>query len=286
MYFFDKIKREIVDKGTHLCVGIDPHKKGLGAFLDSEFAENPNQTLTNFCNVLVKASADKVSAVKYQSAFFESFGHWGIEILKKSIFMAKKCGLKTILDNKRGDISSTMLAYAETTFDYFEADAMTVTPYMGVDTLTPLQTYLESGRGVYVVWRTSNPNSGALQNCLLKDGTPFYLHAMNLIHRWTKDHSLSQAVGYVLGATNCDDIDKGLRSGILEMSDGRWLMPGFGSQGAKESQSLRELRSRKNDLIPVSRALYTHNEEINSWHDLSVIVSENIQMYADQFKFN
>jgi orotidine-5'-phosphate decarboxylase len=197
-----------------------------------------------FCFRVLDIVAPHVAVVKPQSAFFEACGPAGMACLLKTLRYARSLGLVTILDSKRNDIASTAEAYADAAFagtriddstlPVWEADALTVNPYLGRDALEPfLRSARRSGRGVFVLVRTSNAGAGLFQD-LRCEGKPLYQHVALAVQAWAREN-LGQCgygdVGAVIGATHPAELNE-LRQ-ILP--DVLFLLPGFGAQGGKAS---------------------------------------------------
>lgn len=162
--------RRAMDERGPLCVGIDPH-----ASLLAEWGLNDDVAgLERFSRTVVEAVADRVAVLKPQSAFFERFGSRGVAVLEKSVAEARAAGALVVMDAKRGDIGSTMAAYAES-FLHKDAplfsDALTVSPYLGYGSLGPAVALArESGAGLFVLALTSNPEGGEVQHAVRPDG--------------------------------------------------------------------------------------------------------------------
>ena len=145
---------------------------------------------------------------------------------------AKELGLVTILDSKRGDIASTASAYAEAAFSVWDADALTVNPYLGRDAVEPfIHAARQAQRGLFVLVRNSNPGSGLFQN-LICDGRPLYQHVAAAVGEWNREN-LGQCglgdVGAVVGATHPSELRL-----LREMLPEVWfLVPGFGRKEAR-----------------------------------------------------
>lgn len=167
--FGTRLRRAMDERGP-LCVGIDPH-----ASLLAEWGLNDDVAgLERFSRTVVEATADRVAVLKPQSAFFERFGSRGIAVLEKSVEEARAAGALVVMDAKRGDIGSTMAAYAETFLrkdSPLFSDALTVSPYLGYGSLSPaLALARESGSGLFVLALTSNPEGGEVQHAMRADG--------------------------------------------------------------------------------------------------------------------
>ncbi|MFO0807984.1 MAG: orotidine-5'-phosphate decarboxylase [Gemmataceae bacterium] len=229
MHFTDRLAAAVRAKGTALCVGLDPRRESLPASLT---ARHPNTAAAyeEFCLRVLDIVAPVAPVVKPQSAFFEACGPAGSAALKNVLVRAKQLGLVTILDAKRGDIASTATAYAEAAFDAFDADALTVNPYLGRDAVEPFITRARyDGRGLFVLVRTSNPGAALFQD-LTCAGEPLYRHVGDAVAGWGRAHLGTCGfgdVGAVVGATHPAEL-KHLRACLPDV----WfLVPGYGAQG-------------------------------------------------------
>jgi uridine monophosphate synthetase len=221
-----------------LCVGLDPDPDGLPAPTAAAAKE--------FCLRLVRATAELALAFKPNIAFFESFGADGIRALVEVIGECRARSAPVILDAKRGDIGNTSKAYARMAFETFGVDALTVSPYLGGDSVAPFLAREE--RGAFVLCRTSNPGAADLQLRRI-DGIPLYERVVELARAWNARGN----VGLVVGATDPAAVGR-VRSLAPEM----WLLvPGVGAQGGDLRASL-EAGLRADGLgmlINVSRSL-------------------------------
>lgn len=256
--FADRLDAVTAARGS-LCVGVDPHPASVTAWGLADDLSG----LESFSRGLVAALAGEVACFKPQSAFFEAFGPAGLAVLESVLRDIAEAGAISILDVKRGDIGSTMAAYARAYLAdgaALAADAITVSPFLGFGALTPaIDLAQQTGRGVFVLVRTSNPESGEVQ---LAKSSP------ELFESWpdeaskqsVADHIIEQAaganqavgtplVGAVIGAT-LETLDVDLRG-----FDGWILAPGIGAQGA-DMDGLRKLfRGQPRVLPTVSRAV-------------------------------
>src|SRR5439155_17561894 len=193
-----------------------------------------------FCSRVIDVVAPLVPVVKPQSAFFEACGPAGMYALQRVLRKARQQGLITILDGKRNDIASTASAYADAGLGgikmgdrihlVWDADALTVNPYLGRDAVEPfLESARRSGRGVFVLVRTSNPGAGQFQD-LVCDGRPVYVHVAEAVGQWARENMAKCGlgdVGAVVGATYPAELQN-LRQLLVESP---FLIPGFGVQG-------------------------------------------------------
>ncbi|MFE2180814.1 orotidine-5'-phosphate decarboxylase, partial [Streptomyces sp. NPDC059455] len=163
--------RAAMDARGPLCVGIDPHASLLADWgLGDDVAG-----LERFTRTVVDALAERVAVLKPQSAFFERFGSRGIAVLERAVADARAAGALVLMDAKRGDIGSTMAAYASAYLDPagpLFSDAVTVSPYLGFGSLRPaLDAARAAGAGVFALALTSNPEGAEVQHAVRPDGT-------------------------------------------------------------------------------------------------------------------
>ena len=243
-----------MDRHGPLCVGIDPHRalvQGWGLTYDLAGLER-------FALTCVEVLGGRVAAVKPQSAFFEVFGSRGIAVLERVITELREADTLTILDVKRGDIGSTMTAYAEAFLGpdaSAHADAVTVSPYLGYESLRPaIDLAAGTCRGVFILALTSNPEGASVQHAVLQGRTV----AASIVEGATVDNALARergelgSIGLVIGATVGSAVaDLGLD---LVTADTPILAPGFGAQGGTvESLALTFGPARGQVLATTSR---------------------------------
>jgi orotidine-5'-phosphate decarboxylase len=224
--FNQQLQSAWASQGSMLCVGFDPDPKRLPPSLQGK-----PEGIYEFCREIADATADLVCAFKPQFAYFAS--QRAEAQLEKLIqhLKDKYPHIPVILDSKRGDIGSTADHYALEAFDRYGADAVTVNPYMGFDTIEP---YLKhAGKGVIVLCRTSNPGGSDLQFLnVAPNGEPLYLHVAKLAaQQWNQSGQIS----LVVGATFPEEISK-VRAIVGEMP---LLIPGIGAQGGDIDATVR-----------------------------------------------
>lgn len=216
--FTQQLQSAWASQGSMLCVGFDPDPKRLPAI----FQGRP-EGLFEFCREIADATADAVCSFKPQFAYFAS--QRAEAQLEKLIGYLKDQypHIPVILDSKRGDIGSTAEQYALEAFERYGADAVTVNPYMGFDSIEPYLAH--PGKGVIVLCRTSNPGGSDLQFLQVSpDGQPLYLHVATLAaQQW----NASGQISLVVGATFPEEIAQ-VRAIVGEMP---LLVPGIGAQG-------------------------------------------------------
>ncbi|KGM14239.1 orotidine-5'-phosphate decarboxylase [Cellulomonas bogoriensis] len=236
--FGERLHRAMAAHGP-LCVGIDPHPQ----LLDRWGLEDDAQGLETFSMTVVEALTGHVAALKPQAAFFERHGSRGVAVLERVLEAAGEGGTQVVLDAKRGDIGSTMAGYADAYLrrgSPASCDALTVSPYLGFGSLGPvLEAASASGRGVFVLALTSNPEGARVQHARLDDGVSVAgevaraAAALNAAERARTGAGLG-STGLVVGATvGSAARDLGL---ALEDLQGPVLAPGVGAQGAGRAE--------------------------------------------------
>ena len=244
--FADRLAEAVRRKGP-LCVGIDPRWESLPqairanhAHLDLAPESRVMQAFIEFGTRVLQLVAPFAGVVKPQAAFFELFGPPGMAALYTLQRTAKRMGFVTILDAKRGDIASTATAYADAafggctidgrTFPVWDADALTINPYLGRDAVEPFLTAAKTNEcGVFVLVRTSNKGAALFQD-LVCDGRPVYRHVADAVVEWNRPTVGACGlgdVGAVVGATHPRELAE-LRAAMPDV----WLLvPGYGAQG-------------------------------------------------------
>jgi orotidine-5'-phosphate decarboxylase len=252
-----------------LCAGIDPH----GALLQHWGLDDDLAGAERFSLTLVEALAETCAFFKPQSAFFERFGSGGVALLERVIAESRRAGVLVILDVKRGDIGSTMAAYAQAYLDPaspLAVDAITVSPYLGTGSLQPAFDLASAhGKGVFVLARTSNPEGKYLQMAKRRDGKSVAQSVIDEVNERNGDADPMGSFGIVMGATIGACASEGearLREstyGItnttasqrdsahdLSLFNGPILVPGMGAQGGRPSDLPRVLGAATNFAIP------------------------------------
>ena len=265
--------RSAMDERGPLCVGIDPHASLLADWgLNDDIAG-----LERFSRTVVEALADRVAVLKPQSAFFERFGSRGIAVLEKSVEEARAAGALVVMDAKRGDIGSTMAAYAESFLrkdSPLFSDALTVSPYLGYGSLAPaVELARESGAGLFVLALTSNPEGGEVQHAVRADGRN--VGATMLAHLAAENAGEEPlgSFGAVVGATLGD-----LSSYDLAVN-GPILAPGIGAQGATPADLPGVFGTVLRNVVPnVSRGVLRHGPDVGALRAASDRFAEEIRV--------
>ncbi len=229
--FRDRLARAAEAKRSVLCVGLDPRVELLPDEVWRGVRTGPagsTRAVELFCEGILDAVAPHAVAVKPQLAFFEALGHNGLAALERLCARARELGLLVIADGKRGDIGSTAEAYASA---YLRgapplADALTVNPYLGLDSLEPfVAACRDQGGSLFVLVRTSNPGGADVQELELAAGGRLWEHVARLVD------SLGEIAGAVVGATQPGAVARARE--LMPLAT--FLLPGIGAQGGELS---------------------------------------------------
>ncbi len=253
--FFERIEERAQAIDSLLCVGLDPHPEDL----DEQSAE----AAYRFCQRIIEATHDVALVYKPNSAFFEAFGADGIDALARTI--AATGDVPVILDVKRGDIASTARAYARAAFETLGADAVTLSPYMGWETVTPFLDH--AGSGVFVLCRTSNPGADELQGLGIARSDE---RVFERVAGWTRRDDAHGRVGLVVGATA-----PGALVDARRHAPEAWVLaPGVGAQGGSLEETIAAglRRDGLGLLINASRAISRAADPGDAAHDLCVAI--------------
>jgi len=249
--FFTFLEKRVDDCSSLLCVGLDPHIPDLVG--TGQLPIPTAASALDFCLNLVKQTARYAAAFKPNAAFFEVFGAEGWTALKQVIEAinaeSHRLGsrIPIILDAKRGDIASTAEAYAKSAFDNLGVDCITLSPYLGKDSIEPFIENQE--KGIFLLCKTSNPGAGDLQDLVLESGKPLYIHVARLAQSW----NIKNNIGLVVGATYPDTLTR-----VRAVAPDLWfLVPGVGTQGGDLESALKAglRKDGKGMLINVSRGI-------------------------------
>lgn len=258
MTFFSRLESRVREIDSLLCVGLDPH-------LDDLNAPEPQAAL-DFCLRLIEDTTEFAAAFKPNAAFFEALGPQGVAVLK-DVIAAVPEGIAVILDAKRGDIASTAQAYARAVFQQLGADAVTLNPYLGFDSLEPFLS--DPDKGVFLLCKTSNPGAQDLQDQLLAGGLPLHLQVAALANTWNRSDNL----GLVIGATQPSALAR-----VREISPDLWILaPGVGAQGGDLAEALQAgLRTDgMGMLVPVSRGISRAKDPRQAAKDLREEINQS-----------
>lgn len=233
----DRMIRAIESRRNPTALGLDTRLEYIPEIFAAPYLSDgePTAAIYAFNAELLKGLADIVPCVKIQSAYYELLGIDGIHCMQRTADLAHELGYVVIIDAKRGDIGATATAYASAYLREnapFRADFLTVNPYLGTDGVEPfIFECEETGNGIFVLVKTSNPSSWEFQDVRTQDGRPLYEHVAEKVSKWGAPligESGYSSVGAVVGATYP------LQGAILRqmMPHTFFLLPGYGAQGA------------------------------------------------------
>jgi orotidine-5'-phosphate decarboxylase len=277
--FADRLLQAIAEKGSPICVGIDPildmlpeEVAGLPADRDANDARAAVDAIFEFTTEVLRIVAPHVPCVKFQSAYFEKYLSEGVEAYYSLIHEAQELGLLVIGDVKRGDIGATSSAYAAahladlpfTLHDAAAPDAITVNPMLGLDTVEPFtKVAKDEGKGLFVLVRTSNPGSAQFQDAKLADGRTWSEMLADALAPVAAGEGLVGVSGYsglgaVVGATQ----PQTMLSLRKRMPQSIFLLPGYGTQGATADMTRAAFDDTgRGAIVSASRSiLYAHRD--------------------------
>lgn len=230
MTFSEKLQQRISKIGGGLCVGLDPRPELIRG------------SVKDFLLQVIEETAPFAAAFKPNSAYFEATGSTGFRLLEE-ICAAIPSGIPVVLDAKRSDIGETQKYYAKMAFEAVGADAVTLNPFLGFDSIEPFLSH--AGKGLYLLAVTSNPGAADLEMQMLADGTPVYSKVLDMAARASGSPA---EVGFVIGLTQA-------AAPVLQrVPDVPLLVPGLGAQGG-EISLLAGSGRRAPVLINVSRGI-------------------------------
>ncbi|MCL2474710.1 MAG: orotidine-5'-phosphate decarboxylase [Chloroflexi bacterium] len=243
MTFVQKLQKACRKNNSLLCVGLDPDPAKMPA----------GQDTASFCKAIIKATSAYVCAYKPNLAFFEALGDNGITILKDVLKSIPEY-IVTIADAKRGDIGNTATAYAKALYDDLGFDCVTLSPYMGYDSIEPFIKY--HNKGVFLLCRTSNSGAADFQQLKIQDGRFLYEVVAQKASEW----NTAGNIGLVVGATAPDEL-KIIRNMCSDMI---LLVPGVGAQGGDIEKTVRMAIDKNSQGVVINSSrqiIYASKEE-------------------------
>ena len=236
--FNKRLLDEIKIKNSHLCIGLDINPEGLN---------NPNSSLEELKShtfKVIDATRDLAVAFKPNLAFFERWGSNGFKWLEETM---DYIGPETITigDAKRGDIGNTAKQYAMSLFDHFGFDSITLSPYLGYDSIDPFVS--QSNKGVFLLCRTSNSSAKDIQDLRLSSNQLLFEQIARLAVKWNKNDN----IGLVVGATMPEEITR-VRNIAHNLP---MLIPGIGAQGGDLKKSMEYGNQNGIAIINISRGI-------------------------------
>ena len=255
----DRLYEAVKEKGF-VCVGLDSHFDYIPNYI-KEKHEKLSDVIFEYNKTIIDATSDIVAIYKPQIAYYEANGLEGLIAYQRTLRYIKEKGLLSIGDVKRGDIASTAKEYAKAHFKgEFEADFITLNPYMGMDSITPYLDYLKTGeKGVFVLLRTSNEGAKDIE-CLDYNGEALYFKVGDELKKFA-DELTSECgyspLGFVVGATHSEEAKK-IRERYKNIF---FLLPGYGAQGAKAEDIRTYLNDFNGGVVNSSRGIIKYYQK-------------------------
>lgn len=255
----DKLYEAVKEKGF-VCVGLDSHLDYIPNYIKQKH-EKISDVIFEYNKEIIDATCDIVAIYKPQIAYYEANGLEGLIAYQRTLKYLKEKGLLSIGDVKRSDIASTAKEYAKAHFKgEFEADFITLNPYMGMDSITPYLDYLKTGeKGVFVLLRTSNEGAKDIE-CLEYQDEPLYFKVGDELKKFA-DSLTSECgyspLGYVVGATHSEEAKK-IRERYKNIF---FLLPGYGAQGAKAEDIRTYLNDFNGGVVNSSRGIIKYYQK-------------------------
>lgn len=238
MNYIEQLKESSKKFSSIVCMGLDPVIEDI-----PEKNGTPGERIFAFYENIINRHVQKnimPGAVKPNYAFYAQYGIDGIVTLEKIISICKGAGIPVILDYKRGDIGKTAKAYAKEAFDFFKADSVTLSPYLGYDSIEPyIKDYPD--KGYYILTKTSNASSGELQD-IKSENSDIFIHVAGLIVKW-----YHPGIGSVAGATYPEQLEKISDVFLKSGKEIPFLIPGVGAQGGSIEEVMKVIR-RSSDI--------------------------------------
>lgn len=253
--YSETLESRIAATGSALCVGLDPRPDRHDSVSEIEI----------FCEKVIAETAEYAAVFKPNIAYFEALGVAGYSMMERLIGKMKDTGVPIVLDAKRGDIGTTQEHYAKGYFGEWDVDAVTLSPYMGFDSVEPFLQY--PGKGVYLLGVTSNAGAADLETHDLADGRKVFELVGDMTKRDEETPAGKGSIGLVLGLTNASE------EVLARMPDVPLLIPGLGAQGG-DLAALQGAGRRAPSVINVSRGILYAEEDLS--------FSEKARNYADR----
>ena len=252
--FTEQITHTLKTNHSLLCVGLDPDVSRIPADFQADAPDVAR--IRAFCLNIIEQTHDLVCCYKPNAAFFEQFGPEGMAALREVIAACHAVNIPVLLDAKRGDIGNTAKAYARAAFEVWNADAITISPYLGRDSVAPFLAY--AGKSVFLLCHTSNPSAAEVQH----HGSPaLFAHIAEAAQTW----GTAAQIGFVVGATQIAALDT-----VRRLAPAHWILaPGIGAQGGNLADALRAGLNAEGGgvIVPVSRGvLYAENPRAAAQH--------------------
>jgi orotidine 5''-phosphate decarboxylase, subfamily 2 len=246
---------ESVKKNGNVCLGLDTSCDYIPEYFRNKFTTT-GEALFEFNKRIIDATADVAACFKVQIAYYEAYGIDGLVAYKRTLEYARAAGSPVIADIKRGDIAQTASMYAKAHFEGdFESDFITLSPYMGIDSIEPYLKYVKnSNKGLFVLIRTSNKGAEDIQYVDSRDGGKVYEIVGDKLYSLSKSYMGTCGYSSIGGVIGCTHLEEGamLREKYKDMF---FLIPGYGAQGGGASDAAVYLKNGNGGVVNSSRGI-------------------------------
>ncbi|WP_297518841.1 orotidine-5'-phosphate decarboxylase [uncultured Clostridium sp.] len=279
----DKLYKKVEENGV-VCLGLDTSVDYIPESFKKQF-NNVSEYLFEFNKAIIDETLDVVSCYKVQIAYYEALGLEGLIAYKNTLKYLKEKEAISIADIKRGDIAATATMYAKAHFEGdFEADFITLSPYMGMDSIEPYMPYFESGdKGAFILVRTSNKGAQDIEFVENKEGKTIYDIVGDKITELSTSslgESGYSAIGGVIGCTHSENAEK-IRDDFKNMF---FLIPGYGAQGGKAIDVAKYLNNGNGGVVNSSRKILLAYKEQNNEAEFAKCARKEAIRMRDEIK--
>lgn len=279
----DKLYKKVQENGV-VCLGLDTSLDYIPQGFKDKF-DNISDILFNFNKSIIDETLDVVACYKVQIAYYEALGIEGLLAYKRTLEYLREKEAISIADIKRGDIAATAKMYAKAHFEGdFESDFITLSPYMGMDSIEPYIPYFESGeKGAFVLVRTSNKGAEDIEFIESKDGKRIYDivgEKLSNIGDSLLGESGYSAIGAVIGCTHTKEANK-IREDLKKMF---FLIPGYGAQGGKAEDVAKYLNNGNGGVVNSSRKILLAYKEQNDEENFALCARREAIKMRDEIR--
>ena len=278
----DKLYERVEERGV-VCLGLDTD----ASYIPQHILEGKSldEAIFQFNKEIIDATLDVVACYKVQIAYYEALGLTGLIAYRNTLKYLREKDAIIIADIKRGDIAATASQYAKAHFTGdFEADFITLSPYMGMDSIEPYMPYMENGnKGVFVLVRTSNPGAEDIENIDTKDNSKVYKVVGDKLTKMgesIKGECGYSAIGGVIGCTHVEE-GKEIRERYKNMF---FLIPGYGAQGGKAEDVALYLRNGNGGVVNSSRAILLAYKKENKPEEFALCARKEAIRMRDEIR--
>ena len=279
----DKLYKKVEENGV-VCLGLDTSLDYIPQGFKEKF-DNISDILFNFNKSIIDETLDVVACYKVQIAYYEALGIEGLLAYKRTLEYLREKEAISIADIKRGDIAATAKMYAKAHFEGdFESDFITLSPYMGMDSIEPYIPYFESGeKGAFVLVRTSNKGAEDIEFIESKDGKRIYDivgEKLSNVGDPLLGESGYSAIGAVIGCTHTKEANK-IRENLKKMF---FLIPGYGAQGGKAEDVAKYLNNGNGGVVNSSRKILLAYKEQNDEENFALCARREAIKMRDEIR--